>query len=560
MRPRTGTLISNFNLGNFARYLENDEDTPKVTCTSAPYGQVMPALLTPASEKPDFAVIWSSPEHISPAFAASLEGRGADLDAMLAEVNQFTAAMRAFADRVDTVFVPTWVPTLDTPGSSLLTMRDGGSSRALMAMNLRLTDNLRECSNVYVLDATRWMERSSGPPRAPKLWYMAKVPFSNEVFVEAVRGIKGCLRGLGGRARKLLVLDLDDTLWGGLVGDIGWEKLRLGGHDPAGEAYVDFQRGLKTLTRQGVILAVVSKNEEEIALEAIDRHPEMVLRREDLAGWRINREDKARNIVDLVHELNLGLDSVVFIDDSRVERARVREALPEVLVPEWPVDSMLYCRALADLRCFDLPAVTAEDANRTRMYTSDRSRAELLARVGSIDEWLKSLQLRIEVEEVGGANFERVLQLINKTNQMNLATRRFSEAELKAWLAVSGRKSWCFRVSDRLGDSGITGLLSVEHTGEVTHIRDFVLSCRVMGRKVEETMLHVAVASAQSAGAREVRAHYEPTPRNQPCLEFLTRAGFPTREGDHIFVWATERDYPLPEAVSCSGEPRRAAV
>jgi FkbH-like protein len=520
----------------------------------------MPALLTPAAEKPDFAVVWSSPEHISPSFAASLEGLGGDPDAMLAEVSQFTAAMRTFAERVDTVFVPTWVPTLDTPASSLLTMRDGGSARALTAMNLRLTDDLRECSNVYVVDATRWMERSPGPPRAPKLWYMAKVPFANEVFVEAVRDIKGCLRGLGGRARKLLILDLDDTLWGGLVGDVGWEKLRLGGHDPAGEAYVDFQRGLKTLTRRGVILAVVSKNEEEIALEAIDRHPEMLLRRDDLAGWRINREDKARNIVDLVHELNLGLDSVVFIDDSPVERARVREALSEVLVPEWPADSMLYCRALADLRCFDLPAVTAEDANRTRMYTSDRSRAELLARVGSVDEWLKSLLLRIEMEEVGGANFERVLQLINKTNQMNLATRRFTEPELKAWLAGSGRKSWCFRVSDRLGDSGITGLLSVEHTGEVMYIRDFVLSCRVMGRKVEETMLHVAVAFAQSAGAREVRAHYEPTPRNLPCLEFLKRAGFPTREGDHIFVWSAERDYPLPEAVSFSAEPRKAVV
>jgi FkbH-like protein len=323
---------------------------------------------------------------------------------------------------------------------------------------------------------------------------------------------------------------------------------------------VDFQRSLKALSHRGVILGVVSKNESNIALEAIDRHPEMVLRRSDLAGWRINREDKARNIVDLVHELNLGLDSVVFIDDSPVERARVRETLPEVLVPEWPADSMLYTRALADLRCFEWPARTAEDAARTQMYRSERTRAALLERVGSVDEWLKSLQLRVEVEEVGGANFERAIQLLNKTNQMNLATRRLSDGEFRAWLAGEGRRSWCFRVIDRLGDSGITGLLSVERIRDAALIRDFVLSCRVMGRKVEETMLHVAVDYARSAGLAQVRAEYTPTPRNQPCLEFLKRAGFPGREGKDAFIWNTDHPCPLPAAISCSTETWRATV
>ncbi|HEY0872035.1 MAG TPA: HAD-IIIC family phosphatase [Vicinamibacterales bacterium] len=553
MPPLSGLLVSSFNLGNFSRCLESDEAWPIVQCTSTPFGQVMASLLSPADQRSDFAVVWTSPDQISPAFKECLEHRGGSVERALADVDEFTGAVRQFAERVDHVFVPAWVPTVEVPTSTLTAMRERtGSSSLLLEMNGRLAANLRQVANVHVLDAAKWMEAAAGSPRDPKLWYLAKVPFANDVFVAATRDIKSCLSGLHGKARRLVVLDLDDTMWGGLVGDVGWEKLRIGGHDAIGEAYADFQRGLKALARRGVILAVVSKNEEAVALEAIDRHPEMVLRREDFAGWRINRQDKAANIVDLVHELRLGLDAVVFIDDSPAERARVRESLPEVLVPEWPSDGLLYPRALAALRCFDQPASTAEDAHRVSMYNAERSRSELLARIGSVDEWLSTLDLKVAAEDAGGQNFARVLQLLNKTNQMNLATRRMTEPEFRAWLAGPDRKSWCFRVSDRLGDSGITGLLSIEEVGRVAEVRDFLLSCRVMGRKIEETMLHVAVDYARSRGLREVRLAYEPTPRNQPCLDFLKRVGFPASDGDYVYIWPTDREYPLPGAVECS--------
>ena len=419
-------------------------------------------------------------------------------------------------------------------------------------MNLRLAENLDAATNVYVLDVQRWMERAEGPPRDPKLWYLAKVPFTPEVFSAAAQEIRSCLAAVGGKARKIILLDLDDTLWGGIVGDVGWEQLRLGGHDPMGEAYVDFQRSLGALTRQGVLLGVVSKNEEATALAAIDRHQEMVLRRDDFAGWRINWDDKARNIVELAHELNLGLDSVVFIDDNPVERDRVRVALPEVMTPEWPADPMLFPQALARLGRFDKPSLTVEDGQRTGMYVTERRRTEILQRIGSMDEWLKSLQLRVDVEEVGNGNVRRALQLLNKTNQMNLATRRLTEAEFRDWLDRKDRKSWCFRVRDRLGDSGITGLLSVEQIGDATEVRDFLLSCRVMGRKVEETILHFAIAYARKTGTREVRLAYEPTERNQPCLDLLERTGMERTGEGTVFVWRTEDDFPLPEVVECS--------
>jgi FkbH-like protein len=242
----------------------------------------------------------------------------------------------------------------------------------------------------------------------------------------------------------------------------------------------------------------------------------------------------------------------VFIDDSPVERARVREALPEVLVPDWPADPMRFAAALTRLRCFDVPAVTREDAVRTQMYVSERTRSELLSRVGSVDAWLKSLDIHVHVEPVADGVYDRVLQLLNKTNQLNLRTRRLTEAEFRAWQAGDGRQSWCFRVSDRLGDSGITGLLSLEHVGDVAEVCDFVLSCRVMGRKVEETMLHVAVEYARAAGLRDVRARYEPTRKNAPCLEFLKRSGLTAEDDGRVFVWSTGEPYPLPEPIRCT--------
>jgi len=377
---------------------------------------------------------------------------------------------------------------------------------------------------------------------------MAKIPFGAEVFKEASRDIKSALRGLSGQAKKLIVLDLDETLWGGIVGETGWSQLRLGGHDPVGEAYVDFQRELKILRRRGVLLALVSKNDEAVALEAIRTHPEMVLRAEDFVGWRINWEDKAQNIADLIAGLNLGLDSVVFIDDHPTERARVRDTLPDVLVPDWPEDPALFRSALLSLRCFDAPAFSHEDVARTELYAAESRREELRTSIGSVQEWLHSLGIRVAVEELNAGNLARTAQLLNKTNQMNLATRRMTEPEILAWAGVGSRKLWTFRVADKYGDAGLTGILGIETGDDTVVITDFVLSCRVMGRKVEETMLSIAVDHARRLGLPRVAARYRPTERNRPCLQFFAESGF-RREDADTFTWPTSEDYPAPACI-----------
>src|SRR5437870_8601799 len=421
------------------------------------------------------------------------------------EVDEFCGSIKAIQGHVNYIFVPSWVVGQFENRMGLLDMDlRHGVSLALMRMNLWLVEDLQNDSRIFVLDADRWIAVHGEKSFSQRLWYLSKTPFGFEFLKMAAVEIKAAVRALTGETRKLLLVDLDETMWGGIVGDIGWQNVRLGGIDPIGEAFRDFQLGLKALKRRGVLLGIVSKNEESTALEAIRSHPEMVLRQDDFAGWRINWEDKAQNIVDLAAELNLGLQSVVFLDDNPVERARVREALPEVLVPELSANPMEFNATLQRLRCFDTPVISPEDETRTATYVSERQRRAAQAQVSSVDQWLESLQMEVVAEPLRETSLDRATQLLNKTNQMNLSTRRLTKEELWNWSRESGNSILVFRVSDKFGDYGLVGIASFcLEAGSQTDARivDLVLSCRVMWRKVEETMLHVLSACGRREGA-----------------------------------------------------------
>jgi HAD superfamily phosphatase (TIGR01681 family) len=370
-----GTLISDFTIDDLSRQLESLPRGDGIQTTIAPFGQVTQSLMSaPPDGTADFAVVWTRSESALPAIARSVAFDPAALEALQGEVDAFCELLVSAARHYRYVFVPTWTMPPYERGLGMLDAREGGVARALAVANLRLMENLAKSSNVYVLDAHRWVAVAGKNACNPKLWYLGKVAFHSDVFAEAARDIQAALTASTGGARKLLILDLDDTLWGGIVGDAGWENIRLGGHDGEGEAFVDFQHAVKNLTRRGVVLGIVSKNDESTALEAIRRHPEMVLRETDFVAHRINWADKAHNILELATELNLGLQSVVFIDDNPAERARVREALPEVLVPEWPEDKLLYRSALATLRCFDSPALSTAEREGERPQATRRIR------------------------------------------------------------------------------------------------------------------------------------------------------------------------------------------
>jgi FkbH-like protein len=523
-------VVADFNAANLASLLAEAAPDVPIRARCAPFGPVLPHLLgqdlelwTAATRT---AVVWATAEGVSEAYQRRLTMEPSSLDEMAADAQQFVQALTRLPRRVEHIFVASFAPfhpMLARRG--LLDLdADFGLSVALMKMNLALYESSRADPRIWVFDTARWSALVGDKGYDPRLWYAAKTPFSLGVFRHAVSDFVAALRGLEGRARKLVVLDLDNTLWGGILGDVGWEALRVGGHDAVGEAYRDFQAALKSLSRRGILLGIASKNDEGAALTALGSHPEMLLRPDDFAGWKINWNDKAQNLLKLVEQLNLGLDATVFIDDNPVERDRIRTALPEVLVPDWPASPLYYCSALAALDCFDTPAVSGEDRNRTAMYVAERERRRLREDV-DLDGWMRSLNIVVRVAELSEAHLARATQLLNKTNQMNLRTRRLSAEEFMRWAAHPDHCALVFNVTDRFGDYGLVGIgtLAFDQARRTASLADLVLSCRVMGRQVEESILHFLENKARARGCDRLLAEYLPTAKNAPCLNFLQR-------------------------------------
>jgi FkbH-like protein len=553
MQKLSTILISDFNVSNLQAYLKIDETLPLMDVSSVPFGQVIQYLLDKNNaiwnNNFDIALIWTQPEAIINSYSNLLMYNEVDESLLIEEVDKFVNLVESLSNRVKSVFIPLWTKPLYLRGSGILSYKSGfGIDYIILKMNERLVFKLSKSKFIHILDSPSWMQMVGTNSFNPKLWYLGKVPFSNEVFKVAVKDVKSAARAIYGVSKKLIIVDLDDTMWGGIVGDIGWQNLTLGGHSSSGEAFIDFQKGLKSLTNRGIILGIVSKNDEKVAIEAIDSHPEMHLKISDFSTYRINWKDKASNIVEIVKELNIGLHSVVFIDDNPFERALVRESLPEVLVPEWPNNPMFYRSTLLSMDCFDVVSVSKEDVNRLKMYEIEEKRNSLMQEMGSVEEWIESLGMNITIEKASDSNIVRLTQLFNKTNQMNLTTRRLSESELSKWSHQHNQYLYCLKVEDKFGDYGLTGIIGLTIADSELLITDFILSCRVMGRNVEEAMVHFIVTQAKLLGTTLIKAKYLHTDKNRPCLEFWRRSGF--SEVDFIFNLEAKADYLLPQGVS----------
>ena len=337
--------------------------------------------------------------------------------------------------------------------------------------------------------------------------------------------MKAVMRGALGQTKKVIVCDLDNTLWGGVVGDDGPQNLKLGAPDPLGECFCAFQRSLKGLASRGILLAICSKNEESTAFAAIEGHPAMILRKKDFVAWRINWKNKAENLVELAEELNLGLDSFVFLDDSPQERDQVRQLLPQVLAPDLPQSPSEYTSFLSLLNCFETSSIGKEDLERTQMYSAGRDRKESMDLSNDIEGWLGSLKIEVKAAQLRRETLPRAAQLLNKTNQFNLSLRRLDEKSFWDWADDPSHSIYTFNVSDRFGDFGLVGLSSFSLNGGEAKITDFVMSCRVMGKKVEEALLGYTVACAKASGANHVIAVPVDGPRNEPARMFFAAKG-----------------------------------
>ncbi|WP_367849542.1 HAD-IIIC family phosphatase [Rhodoferax sp. WC2427] len=380
------------------------------------------------------------------------------------------------------------------------------------------------------------------------LWNMAKMPFSSEFLPLYADHVCRLVAALRGKSRKCLILDLDNTVWGGVIGDDGLDGIVIGQGDATGEAHLHVQRTALALRDRGVVLAVSSKNTDNIARQPFQKHPEMLLREDHIAVFQANWNDKATNIKAIAEELSLGLDAMVFLDDNPVERGLVRKMLPQVAVPELPDNAALYARTLLAAGYFEAIAFSGEDRKRAEFYQDNARRVTLQKQAGDVDAYLVSLNMQMTLQPFDDTGRARIAQLINKSNQFNLTTRRYTEADVAAAQQDPNAFTLQVRLADAFGDNGMISVLICRRQQADWDIDTWLMSCRVLGRKAETAVLQELITQARAQGIQRLIGRYLPTEKNKLVEDHYAKLGFTLvdKHADGSTVWELHvQDAPL---------------
>ena len=448
-----------------------------------------------------------------------------------AEVSNWSALWRiALQDLGAQVIQSNFAPPAWRVMGNLDSRHPAGFSRFISLVNMALAE---AAPTEVTLHDVEQMSAATGRWEwgDERFYHQAKLPCSPECLVDYAHGIASLLLAQLGAGKKCLVLDLDNTLWGGVIGDDGIGGIRLGQGEPEGEAYLAFQRYVKALGERGVILAVCSKNTDAVAREVFEKHTEMVLRMEDIACFMANWDDKATNLARIAEQLNIGLNSLVFFDDNPAERSIVRQLRPEVAVPEVPSDPAYYVHALDRHRYFEALTISKEDLKRTEFYRADSQRQALGSSAQDLDAFLRSLEMVARIEPVDSATLERTVQLIGRSNQFNLTTRRYSNADI---LKIIQEPNWLTRtvtLRDRFGDNGLISVLLAKTDSDALVIDTWLMSCRVLKRGVERVLLNCVVEQARQRGLPRILGEYIPTSKNSLVQSHYQSLGFTQIEG-----------------------------
>jgi len=414
--------------------------------------------------------------------------------------------------------------TFDPPPTRTLAEADGllagGRLRHVRKVNLALADAAP--TRLAFVDSERLASQVGAAWHDPRLYQLCKQPFSISVLPEFADRIASAAAGALGKSRKVLALDLDDTLWGGIVGDVGLQGLVLGPETAEGEAFVAIQNYAKALASRGVILAVCSKNQHDNAIEPFRSHAAMILREDDIACFLANFDDKATNLRRIAETLNVGLDSIVFVDDNPIERAWVARELPEVLVVDLPKDPAEFCQAIENANAFPLSRVTEEDVARNASYRARSQTIAMRQSAGDMDSFLASLDAVAQIEPVSPASLSRIVQLIAKTNQFKLNPDVFTSEQI----AANADGVFAIRFKDKLQDYGITAIAVTNLEGEELVVRNWVMSCRVFSRRLEYATLELLRRKANKCGAGSISLNYQPSSKNGILRDILGDLGF----------------------------------
>jgi FkbH-like protein len=472
---------------------------------------------------PQYVVILLSSEKLKARLYASGDRR-TFADETVGRLENLWGAFRAHSQAtiVQSTFV---LPSERAFGNYELKVADSVGS-IFTEINYRLAVKARETKNVLLNDVdflaaaigrAQWLDA--------RMWNMAKTPCRLEHVPLLAQSLLDTMFAASGLIVKCVVLDLDNTLWGGVIGDDGLEGIALGEFDE-GEAFVGLQRFIRELKRRGIILAVVSKNEHANAVLPFRQHPHMALKEEDISVFVANWDNKADNIRLIQKTLNIGFDSLVFLDDNPFERNIVREFLPEVVVPELPEDPSLYLQSLADLNLFETASFSEADLQRADQYREEAQRELTKTHFTDINDYLTSLAMEIRLERFNAFNLPRIAQLIQRSNQFNLMTRRYGEAACEAMMKDPSLAPLTLRLADKFGDYGLISVVILKHAGEDLEIDEYLMSCRVLQRGVESFTINNIFSYAARLGAKRVVGHYLPTAKNDMVKGFFKSFGF----------------------------------
>jgi FkbH-like protein len=523
-------------------------------CVLADYGQITQEALDPASRinaaRPDAVLLAVDHRGLPLQFVTGdAAAEQADIDAALGVIDAVRGGIRANAGAVCIV------QTLAPPPESLFGSYDrvvpGTPRRVIEGLNRALADSLAGTEDL-LLDVAALAETVGlGAWHSPPQWNMAKLAFADTclpIYADHVGRLIGALRG---KSRRCLILDLDNTVWGGVIGDDGLEGIRIAQGDATGEAHLSVQQMALRLRARGIVLAVCSKNTDEVARAPFRSHPEMLLKEDSFAVFQANWNDKATNIKAIAEELSLGLESMVFLDDNPMERDIVRRMLPQVAVPELPEDPAWYARLLAAAGYFEATAYSAEDRSRAEMYQSNARRVALQKQAGDLDAYLASLNMEIVFAPFDRTGRARISQLINKSNQFNLTTRRYTEADVAAAEDDADVFTLQVRLIDSFGDNGMISVIVCRPgAAEAWDIDTWLMSCRVLGRKVEQMVLREILIHAREKGIARLIGTYRPTERNALVRDHYEKLGFlkVAQQDDGTTTWELDARTDIPAA------------
>ena len=424
-----------------------------------------------------------------------------------------------------------------------------GFRQSVLEINSNLLEEFKRNKDVYIHDYENFSGKFGKQHLMDeKMYYLGDMKIKLSLIPELASSLSAFIKGLCVTPKKCLVLDLDNTLWGGVIGESGINGIKLG-PTPEGRSFVEFQQYILSLYNRGVILAVNSKNNYEDAIEVIKTHPHMILREEHFAALRINWDDKVKNLKSLAQEINIGLDSMVFLDDDDFNREMVREFLPEVEVVDLPKDFSLYLNTIDNISFFESLTLTQEDIGKGKMYSEEKQRRTLKEEVTDVAEYLKLMKMEASICVNNPEHTARISQMTQKTNQFNMTTKRYSEKEVDTFIKSKDFVVFTLSLADKFGDYGITGLVILKNE-EDWEIDSFLLSCRILGRKAENALMSYVSSFLLEQGSSKLLGSYIPTKKNAVAANVYKDLGF-IKTNDKIRNWVLEfkKEISFPESI-----------